>query len=304
MTQIFVSYSSKDRKTTRALVKILEGHGWGVWWDKNITPGKAFDREISRALDAAGCIIVLWSKNSVKSDWVMEEALEGAERKILLPARIDSVKLPFGFRRLQAVDLGRWQGSASSQSIKALISAARSLLEPGATKKPVAHKAKRKLTGALDGKTVVFTGALTESRDAHAEKVKAVGAKYVNTVSSKTHYLVVGRKPGDVKLQAADKHRVKKLREREWLRILNDAYGRILVGKIIVFTGKLSQPREKLEATARKLGAKPAASVSGNTKFLIVGADAGAKKLSEAKEHDVEIIRESLWNEIVATLKG
>ncbi|UCE04313.1 MAG: TIR domain-containing protein [bacterium] len=311
MSEIFISYSSKDRKTTRSLVKILEKRGWAVWWDKNIAPGKAFDRAISLALDASKCIIVLWSKNSVKSDWVMEEALEGAERKILLPTKIDSVSLPFGFRRLQTIDLSRWQGSASSQNIGQLIEAVENLVEPATVAKPKrpirkirTHQRTRKLTGALDGKTIVFTGALTESRAAHAEKVNTVGARYVNSVSSKTDYLVVGKEPGATKLKAAEKHGVKKLSERQWLKILNEAYTRILVGKTIVFTGQLSQPRKKLEAIARKLGAKPVGAISGNTSYLIVGEEAGKKKLSNAKKYDVEIIKEAVWNDIVSTLQS
>jgi sulfatase modifying factor 1 len=53
MSEIFISYSSKDRKTARSVVKVLEQSGWHVWWDKNIPPGKPFDRAISQALDAA-----------------------------------------------------------------------------------------------------------------------------------------------------------------------------------------------------------------------------------------------------------
>lgn len=310
MNEIFISYSSKDRKTTRALVKLLEKSGWHVWWDKKIPPGKAFDTVISQSLDAAKCIIVLWSNNSVKSDWVMEEALEGMERKILVPIRIDSVKLPFGFRRLQTIDLTRWQGAASSNSFQQLATAINQLLQPitraKQKKKPApkttTRRGKRKLSGALDGKTVVFTGTLTESRNAHAEKIRVVGANFVNSVSANTDYLVVGREPGDVKLKAAEKHGVKRLSERQWLRILNEAYTRILAGKIIVFTGKLNQPRTKSEALARKLGAKPLGAISGNTNYLIVGAEAGKKKLSEAKKHDVEIIEETIWNEIIETL--
>ena len=54
--------------------RILAKQGRAVWWDKHIAPGKAFDRAISQALDTAKCIVVLWSNNSVTSDWVMEEA--------------------------------------------------------------------------------------------------------------------------------------------------------------------------------------------------------------------------------------
>ncbi len=312
MSEIFISYSSKDRKITGSVVKLLEKSGRHVWWDKDIAPGRTFDRVISQALDNAKCIIVLWSTNSVKSDWVMEEALEGMERKILVPTRIDSVKLPFGFRRLQTINLSRWQGSASSQGIKQLIKAVDALVKPVKKQKykqkppprTVTRKKTRKLTGALDGKTIVITGTLTESRKVHTEKIRAVGANSVNAVSSKTDYLVVGKDPGNTKLEAADRYGVKKLSERQWLKVLNEAYTRILVGKTVVFTGKLSQPRRKLEAVARKLGAKPVGAVSSNTNYLVVGKEAGRKKLSEAKKYEVEVIKETVWSDIAETLNS
>ena len=308
MAHIFISYSSKDRSKTKTLASILEKNGLKVWWDKNLAPGKAFDRAISKALDESESIVVLWSKNSVKSDWVLDEAYEGLERQILIPAMIDTTKIPFGYRRIQAVNLTRWQGADSAKGIKDLIKALQNLIGPvektkaKAKKKAKPVKITRRLSGALDGKTIVFTGALSESRKAHEEKVNTVGARYVNSVSSKTDYLVVGKEPGEVKLEAAKKHNIKKLTEKQWLKMLNEAYKRTLLNKKIVFTGKLEQPRSTLEKIARKLGAKPTDAISGNTDFLVVGDKPGKTKLDAAKKYDVRVISEELWSDIARTL--
>ncbi|TNE53122.1 MAG: TIR domain-containing protein [Bacteroidetes bacterium] len=314
MRHIFVSYSSKDRAKTKALAAIFEKNGWPTWWDKNITPGKAFDRAISKALDDAFCIVVLWSKNSVESSWVLDEAYEGLERKILVPVLIGTTRLPFGYRRLQYVDLTKWRGTASAapmqrllEQIAALAPESAAKAKPGKKavqkKKPAAKpKRPRSLSGALDGKVIVFTGALSESRQIHAEKVKVVGANFVDSVSGKTDYLVVGKEPGATKLAAAEKLGVKQISEKKWLQMLNDAYQRTLLNKQIVFTGKLDAPRTELEALSRKLGAKPTGSISGKTDFLIVGENPGKVKLEAAKKYSVKIIKESLWKEIVDTL--
>ncbi len=306
MGHIFISYSSKDRSKTRALAKILEKNNLKVWWDKNLAPGKTFDRAISKALDDSESIVVLWSKNSVNSDWVLEEAYEGLERKILVPAIIETTRLPFGYRRIQAVNLSRWQGADSAKGIKDLIKALRALVEPDEKKKakPKKKVAKRirRLSGALDGKAIVFTGALSENRRAHEEKVNTLGARYVNGVSSKTDFLVVGKEPGKVKLEAAKKHGVKRLTENQWLKMLNEAYKRTLLNKKIVFTGKLNQPRTIHEKLANKLKAIPMSSISGKTDFLIVGDNPGKSKLDAAKKYSVKIISEDLWNDIVESL--
>ncbi len=314
MSHIFISYSSKDRKKTKSLAEIFEKKGWKVWWDKNITPGKAFDRAISKALDEANCIVVLWSPNSVESAWVLEEAYEGLERDVLLPVLIGKTRLPFGYRRLQYIDLSKWKGAATSVPLKKLLNAIDPFAQSeqvkskpankAAQKKPAATKTKRvrSLSGALDGKTIVFTGALSESRNAHAEKVNAVGANFVGSVSSKTNYLVVGKEPGAVKLKAADKHGIKKITEKQWLKLLNNAYQRTLQNKQLVFTGKLAAPRTELEKIAKKLGAKPTGSISGKTDFLIVGDKPGKVKLEAAEKYSVKIISETLWQDIVETL--
>ncbi len=306
MSHTFISYSSKDRNKTKSLATILEKNGLKVWWDKNLQPGKAFDRALSKALDEAHSIVVLWSKNSVQSDWVLDEAYEGLERNILIPAMLDTARIPFGYRRIQAVDLKRWQGAATGKGIKDLIKALQTLAGPvlenkskGKTKAP---KITRRLSGALDGKTIVFTGALSESRNAHEEKVKTVGARYVNVASSKTDYLVVGKNPGAVKLDAAKKHNIKSLTEKQWLKMLNDAYKRTLLNKTIVFTGKLEHPRAALEKIARQLGAKASNAISAKTDFLVVGDKPGKSKLDAAKKYDIRIISEELWSEIASTL--
>ena len=61
--------------------------------------GTSFDRVIEAELDAALAVIVVWSESAVESDWVRSEAEEGLQRNVLVPVRIDDVRLPLAFRR-------------------------------------------------------------------------------------------------------------------------------------------------------------------------------------------------------------
>ena len=94
MSDIFVSYASADRDRARAVAQALTEQGWSVWWDRTIPPGKQFDEVIEEALDSARCVVVLWSKASVASQWVKTEAAEAMRRKILVPVLIEDVKIP------------------------------------------------------------------------------------------------------------------------------------------------------------------------------------------------------------------
>jgi len=118
---IFISYSSADRPIAKDLAAALSEEGWLVWWDREIPPGKSFDEVIEAALTAAKCVIVLWSKSSVASDWVKVEAADAAKRHILIPALIENVEMPLEFRRIQAADLIGWRGSKQHAGFEILL---------------------------------------------------------------------------------------------------------------------------------------------------------------------------------------
>jgi hypothetical protein len=120
MTDVFISYASEDREQARKLASVLETHGWSVWWDRKIKAGQTFDQIIEHELEIAKSVVVLWSKDSVSSEWVKNEAATGAERGVLVPALIDSVKLPLEFRRRQTADLIGWEGDTSHAGFQAL----------------------------------------------------------------------------------------------------------------------------------------------------------------------------------------
>ncbi len=121
MSDIFISYARKDRARAQVVARTLEHHGYSVWWDRNIPPGKTFDEVIQEALNAARCIIVLWSATSVRSDWVKEEASEGQRRGVLVPVLIDEVPIPLGFGRLQTAGLVGWQGEPGHPELQQLL---------------------------------------------------------------------------------------------------------------------------------------------------------------------------------------
>ncbi|ODS31799.1 MAG: hypothetical protein SCARUB_03085 [Candidatus Scalindua rubra] len=128
MSDIFISYDSFDLERTKILAEVLQQQGWSVWWDRKIPPGKSFDEVITKALNVAKCVVVLWSRHSVKSDWVKEEASEGAQRKILVPALIDYVSIPLGFRRIHVAQLVDGKGQMPHPEVNELIGAITTIL--------------------------------------------------------------------------------------------------------------------------------------------------------------------------------
>lgn len=65
MADIFISYARDDRTRIEPLGKTLEEVGWSVWWDWTVPVGKIWRQIISEALDAAACVVVAWSNDSI-----------------------------------------------------------------------------------------------------------------------------------------------------------------------------------------------------------------------------------------------
>ena len=113
--EIFLSYARSDRKRAEIFAKALEKQGYSIWWDRSIPHGRKFDEYILEKINQAKCIIVLWSRDSVKSDWVMDEAERGKRRGILIPVLIDDVDIPLGFGRYQTAQLIDWAGALPNE---------------------------------------------------------------------------------------------------------------------------------------------------------------------------------------------
>ncbi|MBA3897052.1 MAG: toll/interleukin-1 receptor domain-containing protein, partial [Sphingomonadaceae bacterium] len=117
---VFLSYARADRARAQKLADALAHAGFEVWWDALIEGGAAFASSIRAALDAADAVIVLWSRTSIESDWVCDEAAVGRDRKRLVPLSLDGSEPPLGFRQYHAIDIAKWRGRTDAPEIAAI----------------------------------------------------------------------------------------------------------------------------------------------------------------------------------------
>jgi hypothetical protein len=79
-----------------------------------IPTGRSFAEVLQEALGASKAVFVVWSKRSVKSSWVQNEARKGLRRRVLFPVMLlDEVEIPLEFEHLQAAPLRDWQPEES-----------------------------------------------------------------------------------------------------------------------------------------------------------------------------------------------
>ena len=120
---VFLSYARADQKQAAKLAEALEAAGHKVWWDAMIEGGAVFAKSIEAALTSCDAVIVGWSRTSVDSDWVLDEAAKGRDLRKLVPVSFDGTAPPLGFGQYHSIDLSRWRGNPDGAEIAGLIRA-------------------------------------------------------------------------------------------------------------------------------------------------------------------------------------
>lgn len=121
--RVFLSYARADIKKAKRLADALTSAGHSVWWDFQIDGGARFGDAIDSALTDADGVIVLWSRKSIQSSWVRDEAAAGRDTNRLIPILIDPVDPPLGFRQYQSISLVDWSGRGHPPSMARILSA-------------------------------------------------------------------------------------------------------------------------------------------------------------------------------------
>jgi hypothetical protein len=131
MSGIFISYKREDEARVAVLQRALKGADLDVWWDKEISGGDKWRQRLVTELEAAKCVLVVWSEASTgpAGDFVVDEANWAKQRGKLLQVRIDDVNLPLGFGEHQALDLVGWKGDVADSRFQDVVAAARALIE-------------------------------------------------------------------------------------------------------------------------------------------------------------------------------
>lgn len=161
MSHVFLSYKREDEARVVPIAYCLRRAGLSVWLDLETPGGTSWRRTIQEKLEAAGCVLVVWSEASVSAaaDSVHDEAWRGKQRGVLLPVRIDPVEPPLGFGEIQALDLEGWKGFAKDPRFQDVVAAAKAILAGGSRPRPKAP-GRRKRIAALSATSITVIAAI------------------------------------------------------------------------------------------------------------------------------------------------
>ena len=74
MTDIFISYARGTAEQAHRVAEALRALGYSVWRDDELPAHRAYAEVIEERLAAAKAVVVIWSAEAAKSEWVRSEA--------------------------------------------------------------------------------------------------------------------------------------------------------------------------------------------------------------------------------------
>ena len=114
MADIFVSYGRSTEAQAKQVADALRAAGYTVWRDDELPAHRACSDVIEERLRSAKAVIVLWSVEAARSQWVRAEADIAREAGTLVQVTIDGALPPIPFNQIQCAVLEDWSGDTST----------------------------------------------------------------------------------------------------------------------------------------------------------------------------------------------
>jgi adenylate cyclase len=131
MSDIFISYARSTQTQANQVAEALRALGYGVWRDDELPAHRAYGEVIEERLKAARAVVVIWSAEAAKSQWVQAEADVAREGGKLVQLSLDGARLPLPFDRIQCADLAGWNGQADAPGWRKVVASIAELAGPG-----------------------------------------------------------------------------------------------------------------------------------------------------------------------------
>jgi adenylate cyclase len=137
MSHVFISYARPDEPLASLIADSLRGDGFEVWRDDELPAHRAYAEVIEERINGARAVVVLWSAEAAKSQWVRAEADTARAKLTLVQATLDGTIPPMPFNQIQCADLKAWDGQRTAAGWRKLAASVAELAgAPASTESP------------------------------------------------------------------------------------------------------------------------------------------------------------------------
>jgi adenylate cyclase len=189
VSDIFISYARSTEEQAKQVQQALEARGYSVWRDDELPAHRTYADVIEERLKSAKAVVVIWSAEALKSQWVRAEADAARGLGTLVQLSVDGTVPPMPFNQIQCADLKAWDGQSSAagwQKVEGSVAA----LTGGAEsdEKPVARQARERSICVLpfsnmsgDAEQEYFSDGISEDITTDLSKLSALSVTARNS---------------------------------------------------------------------------------------------------------------------------
>jgi adenylate cyclase len=189
MADVFVSYARSDEPLAERVAAALRADGYQVWRDDELPAHRSYADVIQERLTSAKAVVVLWSGEAAKSQWVRAEADSARSAGTLVQATVDGTIPPIPFNQIQCADLKDWEGQGQTPGWRKLQASVATLAGPSPASATKAAKGLRNLSVCIlpfqnmsgDAEQEYFSDGISEDITTDLSKVSALGVVARNT---------------------------------------------------------------------------------------------------------------------------
>ena len=187
---VFVSYARSDEQQAECVAEALRTEGYDVWRDDQLPAHRAYSEVIEERLNAATAVVVLWSADAAKSQWVRAEADIARNRHLLVQGSLDGTVPPIPFNQIQCADLNAGGKPIDSRGWAKLVRSVQELAgDTKALKQPPAPSRRQRVSICVlpfanmsgDAEQEYFSDGVSEDITTDLSKVSALAVTARNT---------------------------------------------------------------------------------------------------------------------------
>jgi adenylate cyclase len=131
MTDVFISYARSTDVQAKRIAEALRALGYAVWSDERLPAHRAYAEVIEEQLNAAKAVLVIWSADAVRSEWVRSEANRARESHKLVQIAFERVMPPMPFDQIHCADMSGWNGTLGGPRWRTVTEAIAALAKEG-----------------------------------------------------------------------------------------------------------------------------------------------------------------------------